>query len=305
MHSLVIATIFSLLFGGGGSCHTKQHAKTQDNKSPSSQNANKKAPLIEKENADNDITVVAEGFHSAITKPFIAVIRDEAARAALAKLEPNLPKLDIDLKTNILVAAFLGERNTGGYSVEISRNGSGEIRIDEKKPGKDMMAPQMITSPFKVVSVASSAAKPVRIKFDSAWAANVSYYTITKGTFTVSGGFAGRHDEFDVAGGVEMMQEKRLVTLRFTLRKKEQDKDAVLVDFATGTIESNAIKIGVLSAGDLIPPPTNGLQATGNLTNHRQNLLLIFISLPTMITDGFGGGGTIEAVKVVPTAVAD
>ncbi|HEV8589491.1 MAG TPA: protease complex subunit PrcB family protein [Pyrinomonadaceae bacterium] len=300
-HFLTIATILSLLFGGGaGGCRTSQTAKSQDNKSQASPKQ-EDSPVDKQNPSAHELTIVAEGFHSSITKPFIAVIRDASTYSELAKLEPSLPKLDNDFKNNILVAAFCGERNTGGYSVEISRSQTGEIQVQEKKPGKDMMVAQMITSPFKVVSIAASPAMPVRITFDAAWASSVNTYTITKGAFTVSGGFAGRREEFELSGGIAMMRHKRLVTFRFTFRSKEKGEKVLLEDFATGTIESDAIKIAVLSDGDLIPPPTNGLEANGKLTNHEQNLSLTLVSLPTMVADGYGGGGTIEAMRVVPT----
>jgi len=298
-YSLLIATIFSLLLSGGaGGCRTSQ-AKSQNNNSSDSKKEEER-PVTDDKTA-KDLKVVAEGFHSAIETPFIAVIRDAATYVELGKLDHSLPKVDTDFKTNILIAAFLGERNTGGYSVEISRAEHGEIQIHEKKPGKDVMVPQMITSPFKVVSLAASPATPVRIEFDSAWASSMNSYTITKGTFAVSGGFAGRRDEFELAGGVGLMKQGRLVSFRFTLRKKGESEKAVLADFATGTIASGEIKIAVLSVGDLIPPPTNGLGVTGKLDKHDQNLLLALMSLPTMIADGYNGGGTIEAVKVIPT----
>src|SRR2546425_5278524 len=113
-HSLAIATVLSLLFGGSaGGCHTK----SQTNKSSNSQK--EKEPAVQDENAGTDLKVVAEGFHSSIETPFIAVIRDEATLSELAKRDRTLPKLDADFKTNILIAAFLGERNTGGYSVDV------------------------------------------------------------------------------------------------------------------------------------------------------------------------------------------
>jgi hypothetical protein len=302
-HLLAVSTIFSLLFSGGaGGCRTNHGAKSQSNKSQTSQNEKENQPDQKARPSASEFKVVAAGFHSSVGKPFIAIIRDGATFSELAKLEPTLRNLETDFKTNILIAAFLGERNTGGYGVEISRSQTGEIQIREKKPGKDAMVPQMITSPFKVGSIQSSTAVPVRIEFDAAWSAGMDNYTVTKGTFTVSGGFAGRSEQFELVGGVRLMQQKQLVSFGFILRKKAESDKVVLEDFATGTIESGAVKVAVLSAGDLIPPPTNGLGASGSLTNRRQNLSLTFISLPTMIADGYGGGGMIEAVKVIPTA---
>lgn len=294
-HALIAVTILSFLFAGGSrSCRTKPGTAAQGNKSPRSQTKD--------EEASDNLKVLAEGFHSAITNPFIAVIRDQQTYEQLAKLEPSLPKLDAGFfKSHIAIAAFLGEKNTGGYAVRVEQNERREFLISQIRPGKGQMVPQVITSPFKIVSVESSKAAPVAIQFDDPWAQTARDYTITKGTFTVSGGFAGRSEQFELNGGVGLMKQGPLVSFRFILRKKGESDMTILADFASGTMESDAIKIGVLSAGDLIPPPTNGLGASGNLTNHEQNLSLTFVSLPTMIADGFGGGGMIEAIRVVST----
>src|SRR5207245_2449958 len=75
---------------------------------------------------------LAEGFHSSITHPFVAVVRDTKTYAALVKLDGNLPQLEEEFfKSNIAIAAFLGERNTGGYRVEVTREANGAIRIAE------------------------------------------------------------------------------------------------------------------------------------------------------------------------------
>src|SRR5262245_46108885 len=127
MQSLIIATILSLLFSGAGGCHTSKNPNpSQPSQNSSEQKAN---PIGEENQVSGDLKILAQGFHSAITDPFIAVIRDEATYAELKKLDANLPKLSVDLKTNIVIAAFLGERNTGGYSVEISRAAGGEIQV--------------------------------------------------------------------------------------------------------------------------------------------------------------------------------
>src|SRR5512138_225460 len=115
MQSIIVATILSLLFSGGaGGCRTSKtsHPPKQPQKS-SEQKAN---PLGEEGQVSGELKVITQGFYSSITDPFIAIIRDDATYAELAKLDPNLPKLNVDLKTNVVIAAFLGQRNTGGYS---------------------------------------------------------------------------------------------------------------------------------------------------------------------------------------------
>src|SRR5439155_26944951 len=128
----------------------------------------------------DDIKVLAEGFHSKITKPFVAVVRDAETYAALTSLDENVPKLEADFfKENVAIAAFLGERNTGGYSVEIRANAI-EILVLEKKPGKGVMVPQMITSPFKIVALKGATNSAVRLNLfaDDAWRPAISSYRV-------------------------------------------------------------------------------------------------------------------------------
>src|SRR5262245_50223555 len=103
------------------------------------------------ENRKHDSTtlkVLAEGQTSSIKAPFVAVIRDDETYAKLRKMEPSLPKLEPDFfQLSTVVAAFLGTRNTGGYTVEIIRSPGGHIRVSEKAPPKDAMTVQMLTSP--------------------------------------------------------------------------------------------------------------------------------------------------------------
>src|SRR2546423_2255890 len=79
---------------------------------------------------NGDLKVVAEGSVSPIKTTFVAVVRDAETYAALRALAGNLPALNEEFfRSNLIVAAFLGERNTGGYSIAISREPNGQIRI--------------------------------------------------------------------------------------------------------------------------------------------------------------------------------
>src|SRR6266850_1670741 len=120
-------------------CFAKQEPKPQASK----------PVVIEKDKpSSGQMKVLAEGFHSPVTHPFVAVVREPRTYQELRKLDGSLPKLDKDFfETSTVVAAFLGERNTGGYAIEFTHEVSGEIHIAEKKPGQGMMVTQMITSP--------------------------------------------------------------------------------------------------------------------------------------------------------------
>src|SRR6266545_3589257 len=244
----------------------------------------------------NELKVLAEGSQSPIKSPFVALVRDAETYAALTKLNGNLPKLDDEFfKTKIVVAAFLGERNTGGYSAEISRDPEG-IRVMERKPEKDMMVTQVITSPFKIVAVEGVSNSPVWLTLDDAWQTRMSLFHVTTAKFTMSGGIAGTREEFSLGGTVGVLRAGNLATLQFRLIAPATTKRRALIEHATGVVGSgNNIKIGRMSADSFIDPPNTGLQAEGVFSDGGKRLLLNLLSRQSMIADGYSGGGSIEA----------
>jgi hypothetical protein len=269
-------------------------ADTQKPKPPARVIGNKTEPG---KSEDPGLKVLASGFHSQLTSAFIAVARDAETYRALGSLDANLPKLeDGFFKTSVVVAAFLGQRNTGGYSVEITRAQNGEIRITEKRPRKDEFVPQVITSPFKVVALSIDEAMPILTSLDSAWQQKQLLYSVTSGRFTMSGGFAGRMEKFPLKGKVRVMRAGDLATFSFSLQGSSRRRHRSLIELATGIIKSGgAITIHKLGAGSLIDPPHSGLMAEGAFNQGGKRLSLKFNSLPSMIADGFSGEGSIEA----------
>jgi hypothetical protein len=264
------------------------------------QNKNKR-PAVENKSNSVQLKTLAEGFHSSITDPFVAVIRDDETYSQLRKMEPNLPKLEPDFfQSNVVVAAFLGERNTGGYSVEISREGVGGIRLVEKKPGKGMMVPQMITSPFKIVACPLTGTTPVVVLFEKGWESRLQAYHVTSGKFINSGGFAGSVEEYGLEGKISVVRKGGLATFSFLLKNAGETNEHLLIETATGIVESSgAITINRLSALTLVSKPNSGLRAKGRFDQHDHNLSLEFNPLPPLIADGFTGAGTIEATIIV------
>ncbi len=263
---------------------------------PKSQKA--KAAVLEKgKPASGQMKVLAEGFHSAVTHPFVAVLRDQRTYQDLRKLDGSLPPLDKDFfEASVVVAAFLGERNTGGYAVEFTREVGGEIHIGEKKPGKGMMVTQMITSPFKIVVIEGSPNARVPLSLDLAWLHRAQTYRVTSGTFTYSGGFAGKSETFALKGRVLALREEKLVSLLFDISSSDARETRSLADSTTGVVTADGgIASARMSAWSLVPPPNGGLQVSGMLSDEGKKLLLQFASMPTNIADGYGGCGSIEA----------
>ena len=298
MQSVIIATILSLLFSGGaGGCRTKNF-----NVPPrQSQSSTGQSNTVDNQNqTSGNLKVIAQGFHSSITDPFIAVIRDEATYAELQKLDSNLPKLSVDLKTNTVIAAFLGQRNTGGYSVEITRAANGEIQATEKVPGKDVMVPQMITAPFKIVSLPVEGTTPISISPSDAFKQTAQLYRIDKGSFTISGGFAGRTDTYSLAGKLQVTRLGALVTVGFAVVSAGAPREHSLRDVATGVMKDNSFEISRMSRGSLVDPPTGDLRVIGKFLEAKR----VTMELDTggaIVPDGFSGRGSIEA-RMVATA---
>lgn len=299
MQSIIIATILSMLFSGGaGGCRTKNfNVPPRQSQSSTGQRDN---PETENQTS-GDLKVIAQGFHSAITDPFIAVVRDEATYAELRKLDANLPKLIVDLKTNTVIAAFLGERNTGGYSVEITRTVNGEFQVTEKAPGKDMMVPQVITAPFKIVSFPAEGTAAVKISAGDAFRQTAQLYRIDKGSFTISGGIAGRSETYALAGKLQMTRLGDLVTVGFAVVSTGTSRERSLRDVATGLMKENAFDISRMSQGSLVDPPTADLRVTGKLLDANR-LSLDLDTGGAIVPDGFQGKGIIEAQMVAGSA---
>ena len=298
LRTILLLTISSIALSGSGAsgCRANRNANQQ--------------PVTAKQTPNSqELKVLAEGFHSSITHSFVAVLRDSETYSNLTKLDGSLPKLDEEFfKAHIAIAAFLGERNTGGYGIQITResaagfdsNPKSFIRVAEVSPGKGMIVPQMITSPFKLVSIEVNPATNVVLALDQSWLKTMLPYRVTTGTFTMRGGFAGVTDQFEVGGNVQIGREGNLATFAFFILRPGAGARHSLSDFTTGVVTAGGqVTINKMTAGSFVKPPNAGLTATGAFADHG-TLSLRFSSLPFMVADGYTGSGTIEAVKVIP-----
>ncbi len=248
------------------------------------------------------VKVLAEGYYSKITKPFIAVVRDVETYAALRKRDDNLPRLDAEFfKANVVLAAFLGERNTGGYRVEITPSPV-DINILERKPGKDIMVTQMITTPYKIVALQGMANVAVRLTLDEAWRQEMKFYRITNGSFRVTGGFAGTSEEFGLEGVVGVMGEGKLGTIWLRIVGSGGPKRRLLMECSTGLMDGDNLHITRMSADSLVSRPNSGLGASAMFSEKGRKLTLSLMSGPSLIADGYTGQGTIEAELRTPAA---
>jgi len=105
------------------------------------------------------IATLAKGESSEILDPARYVVRDPAAWAALwaSHAGSGSQPPDVDFATEMVVAAFAGERPTPGHAIEIvgarRESASLAISVSEVQPPHGMIAAQLIVSPFHIATL--------------------------------------------------------------------------------------------------------------------------------------------------------
>ncbi len=245
-----------------------------------------------------EIKTLAEGQYGRVEEAFIAVARDVETYAALRGLVGDgLPEMKAGyFDENTVIAAFLGARNTGGYSVAVSGSGTDGVRLAEQKPPPGGITSQALTAPFKVITVPRVGDRTLPIEAGDNWTRALRSSQVKSGEFTTGGGFAGRFETFRLEGTLGTLRHDNLITFAFDLKSAGAEKARALRNYATGRIESDGtVRIARLDAGTLVDQPNDGLRATGRFTPSDANLSLTFEPHPTLIADGYGGNGKLEA----------
>ena len=292
--------MLSLVFNGGSaaSCDGK---KGNDNVRNVNQTKNENATVNARPDeggAADSLKVLAQGQYGQVERAFIVVARDAETYAALRELIKELPEQGPNFfKSNAVLAAFLGERSSGGFSVIVNLMAGGSIRIDESKPPRDAMTTQAITMPYMAVAVPlAEQQEKLQLDVGEAWRTSLRPFRVTSGEFTMTGGIAGRVEKFGIAGDLNVMREGRLATLIFNLTSTNATKARALKEAASGLVQSDgSLVIGRLGVGTFVDPPADALSAKGRLTD--TTLSLSFERIPGIVADGFNGSGKLEATK--------
>ena len=253
-----------------------------------------------------EIKELAGGGHSSVRESFIVVARDAQTYALLRQLHDKLPELGADFfKANAVVAAFLGQRRSGGYSVQIigaGAPGGGALRVSEKTPAKDAFTTMALTSAFQIVSVPVHEDRPLALELDAPWQEAARPYKVSAGEFTRMGGFAGRPERSTLSGDVRVMRHAQLATVFFALVGTGAEGKRSLQDVATGTVTpEGALALTRLDPGSFVPPPRYPLRARGQFAAADEGKLsLTFEVMETKVNDGYGGQGKLEAEATAP-----
>lgn len=302
---LIIFLSLALSGAGAASCNSGQRNTASSNNQGPSRNTNAPrvpAPGEEKNVESAGLKVLAEGSHVKVADAFVAIARDKETYAELRKMVGQLPELSAEsFKTNVVVAAFLGQRRTGGFSIVMTSAEGGAVSVDEKRPAAGTMSAQVITTPFKVVSVPVNEYQPLNLTLGAAWQRMMRPYRVKSGDFKMTGGFAGRSESFQIEGDIRVLRQDNLATFIFDLKGTGGTQPREIKDAATGTVQKDGrISLPYLAAGTFVNLPPSALSVTGEFTNHEDKLSLAFGSLPNNVSDGYEGQGELDAAASAP-----
>lgn len=108
-------------------------------------------------------TTISVGTHSGYLSQANLVIQDSQAWVDLWNqhmlfMVESMPVPEVDFSTNMVVAVFMGEVNTGGYALhiyEVVETGSTVIvKMERTEPGPKCIVPQVLTQPYHMVQIA-------------------------------------------------------------------------------------------------------------------------------------------------------
>jgi hypothetical protein len=104
-----------------------------------------------------DFETVSKDFYSLQVEKENYVAKDEESLNQILDLIEIQDSInyDIDFSEETVVAVFMGEKSSGGYSIEIvevvKKEDHLEFVVEVKEPGPDDMTIQAITSPYHII----------------------------------------------------------------------------------------------------------------------------------------------------------
>lgn len=249
---------------------------------------------------DSEIKQLAAGSHCTVFESFVFVARDSQTYAALASLNITLPTQDADFfKSHAVIFAFLGQRRTGGFGVEITQDADGVVQVVERKPNG--MVTMVLTTPFKIVAVPVKTDGPIALSLDATWKERLRTYRVTSGELTITGGFAGIHQRSGLEGTLQIMRESTLATFIFAV-KSTGKRQAELRDVASGTVAGPArVSLSYLDSYALSGAIQSPFKVSGQFTEDEKELTLNLETVESPnVSDNFSASGSLKAIATTP-----
>lgn len=291
LRNITLVILSLILFGAAAD------AAAQSKRKKTSRKTRKSQPAKVKTMPDNngEIKVLVGGSYSKVEAPFVLVARDAETYSLIRGLVEDLPPSStVDFSKSAVVAAFAGQKNTGGYPVTI-RSVDGKIKIELGQPEKGDAVTQVITAPFQVAAIPLDDSQNLHLEIPMQWTNRIQSYRVAKGEFETSGGIAGRSKKFSANGTIGVLTHADLVTFIFNLSGTKSEISRKLSDISSGVVKEQNLIITRMDAGNFAEMPRPPLKVFGKVTADK--LSLTFESFPPTVADGYMTRGKIEAVK--------
>jgi hypothetical protein len=244
---------------------------------------------------NNQTEFLAEGSYSKMDKPFIFVARDSETLKMIGSMIGEFePVGEIDFKTYAVVAAFSGEKETGGYSVSIKMT-DGKCVIQDVAPVHGAIVTEALTKPFAVVKVKLEEEASMSVSAGETWTSGMERYEVVEGTFEYSGGFLGISRKFDLDGEIYAMRHGDLFSLVLSISEKSGVTNRRLFETVSGTLNEEKPSIRRVEAAELYDRPHPPLVVTVKFEGGQLLLEMKPGKRDYVVSDGFEGKGTVTA----------
>jgi hypothetical protein len=237
-------------------------AQDKDKKSPPP------APAIE---------ILAEGSEAAFEKPFIFVARDKSNYASLQKLVKGLPD-KVDFSTTAVVAVFSGMKPTAGHDITTTGDFADDpyigarVSILASAPPAGKPVADVLTYPFKIVSVPVAKDKMIKLEPGDLWKNAAEIYRFETGKFFASAKIAPLFfQELRIDGLIAVWRHDELITCFFNLFTGDAKPKRIL-ETASGSLKDDSFSLPRLDAGSFVPPTHYPLKVTGNFKEQKLTL---------------------------------
>jgi len=275
----------------------KAHAEEQGKRATPAPTS---TPVTKPGTVSGEIKELSAGSHCTVLESFVFVARDAQTYQALESLNISLPDLDADFfKSHAVIAAFLGQRRTGGFGVDITQDAAGVVQIVERTPRG--MVTMVLTAPFKIVAVRVQPDVPITLSLAAASKERLRTYRLAGGDLSITGGFAGVHESAGLEGSLQVMRAGTLATFIFEL-KSTGKQQTQLRDVASGTVAApGQVSLTYLDSHSLTAAIQSPFKATGQFTDDEKELSLNLetVSSPN-VSDNFSARASLKAKAITP-----
>ena len=299
--NIIIAVIFVLASTGVEAFAQRSISLDELRKSGKSGDVSEKKMNAEDKSdgrESDQVLMMAEGGYSKVNRPFVFVARDESTYSMLDKMVGGVEFSEVDFDKYAVVAAFSGEKETGGYSISIKLvNGICEIK--DVAPPHGAIVTDALTKPYSLAIVPIEEQKSLNISTDETWESVTNRYEIKSGEFQFEGGFIGITKRFEVGGEVKVIQFENFVTMYFSVVGTGNEQIRAMQESGSGSLDGKLPGISRLEGGSLIDRPHPPLQAMVMISEAALSIDFVPGKRDYVVNDGFTGKGKIKAEKIL------